>query len=205
MDNRLKKFYNDNSKHNALLSDSAKQRVRENIFSKLNHATEEVAVFSFFGRISSILGKSYIVAPLVFLLFIAGTTIVSADAAPGDKLYSVKRQVEKARLFIAPTESAKLDLQVDFAEKRLLELEKIEEKSETQPEQDEVKEDKAESEDVSKTKAMETKARVQAENAKKFLNEAKENLENRGHSEQKVRQINERINKLLEQTKSKNK
>ncbi len=69
--------------------------------------------------------RGYVLAPLVVILFVAGTAFASADSVPGDLLYPVKRRVEHVRVLAAPTEAAKLELQVDFAAERLKEAQKI--------------------------------------------------------------------------------
>ncbi len=74
---------------------------------------------------SSIFMKGYVFVPLVVLIMVVSTTAVSANALPGDLLYPVKRQVESARLLLAPSNEAKLELELNFAEERLKELDNI--------------------------------------------------------------------------------
>lgn len=132
MKEELKNFYTDQIKRNdqiANLSEGAKLRVKDKIFSNLGTQISAGPVSAWSkltsNKFSHILFKGYVLAPLLVIIFIAGTTIASANALPGDTLYPVKRQVENARLLIAPTEEAKLDLEVNFAQKRLDEAEKL--------------------------------------------------------------------------------
>lgn len=129
LNDKLKSFYNQHSGRksvNFVMSDEASKRVKEEIFSKLGSVTvDSPTPVSALGKLSGLLLKSYVLVPLLVILFITGTTYASANSLPGDSLYGVKRQVEKAQLLIAPTEEAKLELEERFAQKRLDEFERI--------------------------------------------------------------------------------
>ncbi len=131
MDNNLKNLYSKAVEHNQslLLSDSAKNRVKQKVFGNLNNAdTNSTTTPSLWYRLRhSLLMRSYVLAPLLVLLFVVSTTVASADSVPGDVLYPFKRQVETARIFLAPSNDAKVELELNFAEERIRELEKIRE------------------------------------------------------------------------------
>lgn len=206
MNGNLKQFYKDHiarDKNVAPLSDDAKLRLKSEIFSKLGVQSAELSVADktdAWGKISKMFLRGYVLAPLLIVIFVTGTTIVSANALPGDTLYPVKRQVENARLFIAPTEESKLNLQVNFAEKRLEEDERINRnEARTQTELqvsnegvDESETVRANSEATTKREQRQLRAREQADQAVKFLNEAKEDWHQKGKDE-KARQIENRV------------
>ncbi|QQS23098.1 hypothetical protein IPM19_00830 [bacterium] len=123
MNNDLKNFYKKitRSEQN-MLSESAKLRVKDKIFSNLGaQTTDEPAKKndSFLEKLKRFFMMPYVMVPLVLLIFIAGSTAASADAQPGDKLYGVKRQVEELQLLTAPDEEARILLEMNFAERRL--------------------------------------------------------------------------------------
>ena len=201
MDNRIKKFYKDAFDRTNSLSEHAKLRVKESVFSNLHTTVNTVVPISFWEKLRVTFLRSYVLVPLVVLLFITGTTYASADALPGDTLYGVKRQVENARLLISPNKEAKLDLQVNFAEKRLHELEKVRAKNDVKikmirkPESDDHTEDIVEDESDNKlnddsdrnghgsNETRQDKARDEANNAWKFLEETQKKLEDEGKNE----------------------
>ncbi len=212
MNNELKNFYRAQSEQEELakLSDSAKLRVKNEIFSKLGQqlVPEPVSKSSrVFAKVNKIMFRGYVIAPLIVVLFVTGTTIVSADALPGETLYSVKRQVENARLFIAPTESSKLELQVNFAKKRLDEAERIHASSkknnielQVQNENDDSFDEEKKSEDKNepeKIRKRQDDAQREANRAFEFLDEAKKDLEQRGKQE-RVKDIEDRLKRFRE-------
>ena len=136
MNNDLKNFYNKlrNSSDFSLLPQD-KERLKSVILKQISEPELLKAetkkplwkrLFSY--RLLSV----YTFAPLLLLIFLVAATNASAQALPGDWLYPVKLQVEQIRLLAAPTEQAKVDLQVNFARNRLEELDKIT-KSQLQP------------------------------------------------------------------------
>jgi hypothetical protein len=58
---------------------------------------------------------------LAFLLLLSSTGIASADALPGESLYSIKRGIEEARLFITIQSEGDAVLLVEFADERIIE------------------------------------------------------------------------------------
>ena len=88
--------------------------------------------------LSFLFTKKFLVPALLalFLLF-AGTTVTTALAEkslPGERLYSVKRLVERARLSLAQKPRARLKLRGEFLKRRFSELERtISSKSELTP------------------------------------------------------------------------
>lgn len=210
MKDKLKQFYKDSQSADSsvVLSDAAKQNVKDKIFSNLgSQAIIEEAPASAWSKLRRTVLRGYILAPLVILLFVTGTTIASADALPGDPLYAVKRQVENARLFIAPTEEAKLDLQVNFAQKRLDEDEKINKpdnnKNELQVNEDanndsrRINKENEKSDNNDGQDQRHTKSREQADKALEFLNRAKQNWQQKG-KEDKAHEIEDKVNKFRE-------
>jgi hypothetical protein len=223
MDSKLKKLYQQfsaNSRNS--LSPASKQRIKDRIFQRL---AEPVAVaaepaVSWWSRFRhSMILKSYVLVPLVILLFIVTTTAASAQSLPGDVLYPVKRQVESARILLAPTPEAKLELELNFAEKRLEELEKLQATASVSVSQDDKtaniqanaavndnankdKDENKNSSDDNDKQAREdrdhssndrqAKARQQAEGALEFLEKTKEQY--KGHPEnQRSQDLDKRI------------
>lgn len=130
MKDHLKQFYKDHaSDEHFQLSAQAKSRVKEKIFAQLGSQLPAAEPTSLWSTVKNNLLRSYVIVPLAIVLFVAGTTAASADALPGEKLYTVKRQVENLRLWLAPTEQAKLELQIYFAERRLEEAQRIQQTS----------------------------------------------------------------------------
>ncbi|MCI0713278.1 MAG: DUF5667 domain-containing protein [Chloroflexi bacterium] len=67
-----------------------------------------------------------IAAVLIVVMFIGGGTAwASEDALPGEPLYPVKRFVEGTRLSFAASESAEVDLRLEFSQRRLDEFEQL--------------------------------------------------------------------------------
>lgn len=195
MNDNLKKFYNDNFSSDASLSVEAKQRVKNNILSNL-HAAPTVVPISFWDKLRAVIPKTYVIIPAVLILFVAGTGIVSAGALPGDKLYAVKRQIENARILVTPTEEAKLELQVEYAEKRLKELEKVTEREKVQTKPAVNTKDLNKPDDNNSNTRLQNERRLrakqEAEDAVKFLRKTREDWQKKGE-ENKVREINRRL------------
>ncbi len=128
MNDQLKKFYSQYSPTQKVeLPSSSNQKVKEAIFANLHKAKPESIPSPWKIHLNSFWLKSYTVVPLALLLMIAGSAFASADSLPGDVFYPVKRTVENLRIITAPTEENKQSLEVEFANKRLLELEKLQE------------------------------------------------------------------------------
>lgn len=209
MNDKLKQFYKDSQSadSNVVLSDAAKQNVKDKIFSNLGTQSviEEVPI-SVWSKLSRTALRGYVLAPLVILLFVTGTTIASADALPGDPLYSVKRKVENARLFIAPTEEAKLELEVNFAQKRLDEDEKVNKHNnsanELQVNEDSdnrrTNKENEQSRNDDEPNQRQAKSREQADKALEFLNRAKQNWQQKG-KEDKAHEIEDKVNKFRQE------
>lgn len=223
MDDKLKQFYKDNySKEGFVLSEEDKAKVKDRIFANLGAQTVEEAPVSVWKKIQGLFLKTYVIVPLLVLLFISGTTIVSAHALPGDPLYPVKRQIETAQLLFTPSEEAKLDLQVKFAQKRLEEAEEIkalngvddsddsdsgdgnndanrshDTSNELEGTESNLSQHDSKSED--RLRAMRNKrrdaARNESENAVEFLNSVQKRLENSGQN-QKARDIQNKVEKF---------
>ena len=124
MNHRLKNLYSKYTSPKAVLSMEDKQRIKEKVFARLSEPLPE-PTSSFWSGLKKFTLHSYVLVPLVLLLFIVSTTVASAHALPGDVLYPVKRQVESARVYLAQSPEDKLDLEVNFAQKRLQELEDV--------------------------------------------------------------------------------
>lgn len=77
--------------------------------------------------------RHYGILPLAvsLALVVLGITALNvfSHSLPGDKLYSVKRAVEKAQMASAPTAEVKSKLQITFIEKRTEEIKKLENKT----------------------------------------------------------------------------
>jgi Domain of unknown function (DUF5667) len=199
MNNKLKQFYNDSRDS---LSDDAHVRIKKDIFSKLDYRLPAVASVSLMDKVSNMLFRSYVIAPLALVLFITGTTITSAHSLPGDKLYSVKRKIENARLLIAPSEDAKLELEANFAQNRLEEAEKMETND-----QAEIELEATAPEDTTATKQSppaenslnnsDPKSSDESEHALEVLNRVKKNFEEKGKTKQ-AEQIDNNIKRFEE-------
>jgi hypothetical protein len=68
---------------------------------------------------------SIIVIIIVLSLLGGGTAYASQDSLPGEILYPVKTATEDTRLFLAGDSAAKTDLNLQFARKRLEEMDKL--------------------------------------------------------------------------------
>ena len=76
----------------------------------------------------------YAFATLVSLaLLSSGVTFASTYAKPGDLLFPIKKATEQGQIQFAATEDEKIDLQTQFAEKRLEELLEIQKENEGLP------------------------------------------------------------------------
>lgn len=219
MKDELKQFYKKYvARDNGIapLSDDAKLRVKNEILSKLGNQSINPSIDNtetWLQKIRNTILRSYVLVPALLLIFITGTTVASADALPGETLYPVKRQVENARLFIAPTEESKLNLQVNFAQKRLEESRKIESKqsksNDTQNvngdgnNESEVDSDTRGGNKSSNIRERQEKAREQADRALKFLDQTKEDWHQKGQ-EDKARQIEERIKEFRKDQEERN-
>lgn len=135
MDKNLKQLYT-NSSEQFTLSDEAKQRVKDNVFAQLGSVVDTTEPVSVWLKLRKSFLRSYVLIPLVVVLFVSGTAYASGNALPGDTLYGVKRTVEEAQILIAPTDEAKLELQEYFAQKRLNELDRIENKQSSKNDSD---------------------------------------------------------------------
>ena len=193
MNDKLKQFYKDNQEQFSLSSKS-KERTKQRIFAKLSEPRPE-SKNSFWLIIRTFSLKTYVAVPLVVLLFIFGTTVVSANSVPGDLLYPVKRKVETARVLFAPTQESKLNLQINFAEKRSRELEKIKEikpvetrdiKNNDQVEQDN---------NNRRNNNRRVEVRQEAQRALEFLENNRERVKERG-DEKKIERVNRTIDNL---------
>lgn len=129
MDDKLKQLYRQYSESGrSALSPEAKSRVKDKVFQRLSEPATEVQLqpVSFWEKLrGSFIVRSYVIVPLALILIIVSSTAASATSLPGDLLYPLKRQVESARIWLAPTPEAKLDLEVNFAEQRLQELKNL--------------------------------------------------------------------------------
>jgi hypothetical protein len=218
MDNPLKKFYNDRFRGDADFSMADQERLKAKIFDRLGETVSTAAEATTAGQWIGwrrIFTRSYVIVPLVCVLFLTGTGIVSAKALPGDPLYVVKRKIEDARVFIAPSEEAKEELQVNFAEKRLEELEKLrglevskeEVSTEDNNSKDAPKAERKDSEDRGKQKndnedeerdrgnhedQRRARARQQAQEAYQFLQSVQQRWEQKGE-ERKSEEIHRRM------------
>jgi hypothetical protein len=126
MNEQLKKFYKDNAQVKSVsLSTEAKSKVKTAIFANLKNEPQIVEPVSLLENFRNLFLRSYVVIPLALILLVGGTTIVSADSIPGDILYPVKRKVEDVRLYVAPTNESRSELEIEFSKKRIEESEKL--------------------------------------------------------------------------------
>jgi len=197
MNEQLKNFYNETQRStDATLSEQSKERVKTKIFANLGAQIVEPVSDSWAVKFRSRVFRTYVIIPLVCLLFVVGSTSVSAGAIPGDKLYGVKRSVEKMQVLIAPTEDVKLQLQINFAERRIKEEEKLNEKSKPniQPQSiTETPEVKVEQE----IEDPQRKIKSEANEAFHFVKEAQNKYRTKG-KEQKAKDLEERFKKYQE-------
>lgn len=202
MNNLIKQFYENNSPAKSVrLSQTNKENIKNKIMSKLNSEVDTTIPASNWQRIASVIPRSYVLLPLLIILFVGGTTYVSASALPGDVLYPLKRKVEEVQLFIEPTIQGKTELKVNFAKRRLEELEELKHRSSDQQKkaleakEDEYnqlddksgdssdKDDNDDSDDrnnatVFGANPLEQKAKQEAKDASEFLKETQEDLKN---------------------------
>ncbi len=224
MNEELKKFY---SEHREVteLSEAQSARVKEKVFARLGEAVQdEPPIVSLLEKLRRLFLHSYIVAPLVVILFVGGTAYASANSLPGDTLYPVKRGVENVRLFVAPTQDDKLQLQEEFAQKRLDEVAAVEaidspDSSEQQSQKNikpdsqtkveidgkDVKSDNGEGQNQPEHQGQnrrnrQNQARHEANQALDQLNQTGENWSHRGNKE-KAQEIQDKVNRFREQLK----
>ncbi len=197
MNEQLKNFYNQTQRTTETsLSEQSKERVKTKIFANLGAQIIEPESDSWTEKFKGMFFRTYVIIPLVCLLFVVGSTSVSAGAIPGDKLYGVKRSVEEMQVLVAPTEEAKLQLQIHFAERRIKEDEKLNEdiKPNTQPQSiTETPEVKVEQ----KIEEPQRKIKSEANEAFNFVKEAEKKYRTKG-KEQKAKDLEERFKKYQE-------
>ncbi len=106
------------------LTPRAKLRVKEKLFSEIG--TEEKngtqPIWDFFRYLNT---ASLLIAPMVVLFIITVTSKASSLSVPGDFLYPVKRVTENSKILLAPSDKIRVNLQIKFAEERLVEFEKV--------------------------------------------------------------------------------
>lgn len=104
--------------------ENRKLRVWQKVYAHIRYEMNEAAVPQ---------ARHYGILPLAvsLALVVLGITALNvfSHSLPGDKLYSVKRAVEKAQLASAPTPEVKSKLQITFIEKRTEEIKKLETKT----------------------------------------------------------------------------
>lgn len=193
MNDKLKQFYKDNQEQ-VSFSSEFKQRAKERIFTRLSDPLPEEKT-SFWMVVHVFTLKTYVVVPLVVLLFVFGTTVVSANSVPGDLLYPVKRKVETARVLFAPTQESKLNLQINFAEKRSRELEKVKEIKPVET-RDIKNNDQVEKDNSNRrNNNRRVEVRQEAQRALEFLENNRERVKERG-DEKKIERVDRTISNL---------
>lgn len=187
MNDKLKQFYKNNQEQISFSSE-VKQRAKDKIFSRLAEPLPEKKIS--FWRV--FVFKTYVIVPLILVIFITGTTVTSANAIPGDFLYPVKRKVESTRVLLAPTQDSKLNLQINFAEKRFQELDQVKEESVIGPQviDEQQTSNNARNE---RRSSRRIKARAEAEQALHVLEDNRGRLKERGDDERI-----ERVDKVIE-------
>lgn len=113
------------------LSTQAKSQIKARLMSTIQnvpvvHAEPAAKMWTFFYT-------KFALVAVCILILLTGTAYASSSAIPGDVLYPVKRAVEDTRVILASTSETKAQLQVEFTEERLQELEKIEQKAPLKP------------------------------------------------------------------------
>lgn len=234
MNNKLKNLYQKATEQDKslFLSVSAKDKVKQKVFANLSktYADTETAPSLWFRFRHSMFMNGYVLAPLMVMFFIISTTVVSADSVPGDVLYNFKRQVETARIFLASSDEAKLELELNFAEERIRELERIKSFVPVQDSKDSVQtkqssdDNEIETEGNNKDKRLEKdiqrkqkensqnsikhierekKARAEAEHAIEFMEKTRKEYEEK--ERERAKELQEKIDdyrkKVLEQNK----
>ena len=193
MKDSLKQFYKEQSSTKSVqLSSDAKQRVKANVMMNLGKVIDEPHPKTSFW--SGFLLKSYVLTPIIILLFVSGATLVSANSIPGDVLYPVKRKAEDVRIFITPTESRKSELKTEFAKKRLHEFDELKKRGsakkenfeQVEPRQQNFEDNKNERRDRAKKRAEED-----AKNAIETLKHTRETIEQ--NHEERVKEIEETL------------
>jgi hypothetical protein len=74
------------------------------------------------------LGKVIAVLVVLVIVLFGGTTatvLASQNSIPGDTLYPIKTTLERTRLSLARSSDARVELQLEFAEQRLGEIEAL--------------------------------------------------------------------------------
>lgn len=214
MKDDLKNFYNQHSDRknpNLIMSEQARNRVKEKIFNNLGSVTNDspTAKEGWVEIVLRTVFRAYVLVPVLAVLFITGATYASANALPGDTLYGVKRQVENAQLLIAPSEESKLNLQEQFVQRRIEELEQIQVRDQSKPSsgkqpnrdsnsksQDDDTAVDIDSENVSSGHKQQNqrrdKAQKEAEDAVESLQKARDNWQHKGDSD-RAKQIEDKV------------
>jgi hypothetical protein len=187
MNDKLKQFYKNNQEQTSFSSE-AKQRAKDKTFSRLTEPLPEKKIS--FWRV--FVFKTYVIVPLILVIFITGTTVTSANAIPGDFLYPVKRKVESTRVLLAPTQDSKLNLQINFAEKRFQELDQVKDENLIGP-QVASEQQTSDNERNERRSSRRIKARAEAEQALHVLEDNRGRLKERG-DDKRI----ERVDKVIE-------
>lgn len=192
MKDSLKQFYKEHSNTSKVqLTDEAKQRVKAQVMMNLNvnRETQTPTVSAW----SSLLFRSYVIVPFIIVVFVGGTTYVSAKSIPGDILYPVKRKVEDVHIFITPTESKKSELKAEYAKKRLEEYNELKKKDPSiqNNSQTEDTNQNLENRAEDRKKEAKRKAREDAKNAIEILKQTREDMEN--SHEERVKEIEDTL------------
>lgn len=199
MNDSLKKFYSQYSPTQKVeLTSTSKQKVKEAVFANLHKIKPAPESPAWKIHLNSFWLKSYTVVPLALLLMIAGSAFASADSLPGDVFYPVKRTVENLRIITAPTEENKQSLEVEFANKRLLELEKLQEAQARKSKAVKLENQKSENDQIVSTPEKDEKAEI--ENAEAAESPEKEADTKSEKTTQKVSSFAKKFIKLKKST-----
>lgn len=130
-DTLIQFFKNNDSVKTGALSTQAKTQIKTRLMNAIQNvpiadAERAAKTWTFFY-------PKFALIAVCILVLLTGTAYASSAAIPGDVLYPVKRAVEDTRVILASTSETKAQLQIQFTEERLQELEKVEKKEPLKP------------------------------------------------------------------------
>lgn len=123
MDQEPKNLFN-RYREELSLSADGKSRIKDAVMKRLSEPQPEPPQ-TLWDRLRGFAMSGYVLVPALLLIVTGLAAAASGSALPGEPLYPVKRQVESIQVMLAPTPEAKLNLQLNFAEERLKELEMV--------------------------------------------------------------------------------
>ncbi len=176
-----KKFNKEIKALNSLPKESSlhplrKEQIKQAIMAEINSpVTEKETGWGFGWKERNLTFIRYIIASILGLSLVGGTTFASSNSLPGDTLYPIKQIKEKIEISLKVSAEAKAKLQSQFAEERLKELSRL--RMQNPP-----KATLSNSQQIN-NQSNENEAKINLQNAIETLTTVKENLEAKGNTQ----------------------